>query len=172
MISVVRSAARAPVRRGIADYHRSTTLADNQKPLVGENRQGMLQRRHRDALQRTHLPDRGKRLTRRQHPIVDRISDRVRRLLPGRLTAGGVNGEDWRIPVLGKWLTRARMVAAAPQLRVEQVEQGPPYLADLKVPKRGLDHPLDVVLVRLPGRQIPVGDLGVPVHQLRLPTVS
>lgn len=93
--------------------------------------------------------------------------DRVRDLLPCRLTAGRVNGEDWRVPVLGKWLTSARMVTAAPQLRVEQIEQGSPYLADLQVPQSGLDHPLDVVLVRLPGGQVPVGDLGVPVHQLR-----
>jgi hypothetical protein len=35
------------------------------------------------------------------------------------------------------------------------------------MPKSGLDHPPDVDLVRLPGRQVPVGDLGVPIHQLR-----
>jgi hypothetical protein len=85
MIPVAWSAAWAPVRPGIAGHHRSTTLADVQQPLVGEYRQGMLQRRHRDALQSAHLPDRAKPLTRREHPGADRISDRVRHLLPGRL---------------------------------------------------------------------------------------
>ncbi len=42
--------------------------------------------------------------------------------------ADWVNGEDRRVRVLGKWLTCARMVAAAPQLRVEQIERGSWYL--------------------------------------------
>ena len=57
-------------------------------------------------------------------------------------------------------------IPAPLQLRVEQVEQGPAYRADLQVPESGLDHPPDVELVRLPGRQVPVGDLRVPVHEL------
>lgn len=53
------------------------------------------------------------------------------RMLPGRPAAGGVNREDRYVPVLGVRLAGAQRVAAAPQLRVEQVEQGPAYLADL-----------------------------------------
>jgi hypothetical protein len=34
------------------------------------------------------------------------------------------------------------------------------------VPERRLDHPPDVSLIRLPRRQVPVGHLGVPVHEL------
>ena len=58
-------------------------------------------------------------------------------------------------------------IAAPPQLRVQEVEQGPSDLPDLQMPESRLDHPPDVDLVRLPGRQVPVGDLGVPIHQLR-----
>ena len=91
----------------------------------------------------------------------------LRLLIGGRLAAGEVNSEERHIPVLGERLRVTCGVATPPQLRIEQIEQGPAYLADLQVPQTGLDHPLDVVLVRLPGGQVPIGDLGVPVHQLR-----
>jgi len=69
--------------------------------------------------------------------------------------------------VLNEPLPGAPRIAAPPQLRVQEVEQGSADLPDLQVPESRLDHPPDVDLVRLPGRQVPVGDLGVPVHQLR-----
>ena len=68
MIPVAQRAAWAPAGPGIVGHHRSTTLAGHQESLVGENRQRMLQRRHRNVLQGAHLPDRRERLTRREHP--------------------------------------------------------------------------------------------------------
>src|SRR6185437_4451040 len=82
-------------------------------------------------------------------------------------TASRIDGEDRHVPVLDEPLACAPRIAAAAQLRVEQVEQRPAYLADLEVPERWLDHPPDVDLVRLARGQIPVSDLEVPVHQLR-----
>ena len=115
---------------------------------------------------RAHHADRGERLASGEHPGADRGPDRVRLLLPGGLTAGGIDGKDRHVPVLGERLPGAPGIPAAPQLRVQEVEQGAAYLADLQVPESGLDHPPDVELVRLPGRQVPAGDLRIPVHEL------
>jgi hypothetical protein len=102
----------------------------------------------------------------RTHPRADRIPDRICHLLPGPSAASGIDSQDRYVPVLDEPLTGAPGIATAPQLRIQQVEQRPVYLADLHVPESGLDHPPDVDLVRLPGRQIPVGDLDIPVHEL------
>src|SRR6266704_3603833 len=102
-----------------------------------------------------------------EHPRPDLVADRLHHLLPGRLTTTRVNSEERHVPVLDEPLPGAPGIAAPPQLRGQEVEQGPAELSDLQVPESGLDHPPDVDLVRLPGRQVPVGDLGVPIHQLR-----
>ncbi len=166
MVAVARSPAGSPVCHCVTGYDRSAALAYDDKSFLGEDRQSVLQGRHWHVLQVAHLAYRGQRFARREHPGADRVPDRVRHLLPGRLTAGRIDNEDWHVPVLGEPLAGTPGIAAALQLRVEQVEQGPADLADLQVPESGLDHPPDVELVRLPGRQVPVGDFRIPVHEL------
>ena len=82
----------------------------------------------------------------------------------GRSTTTRVNIEERHVPVLDKPFPGTPRIAAPSQLRVQEIEQGPADLPDLQMPESGLDHPPGVDLVRLPGRQVPVGDLGVPVH--------
>jgi hypothetical protein len=166
MVAAARSPAGSPVCCGVTGYDRGPSLADDDKPLVGQDRQGVLQGRHWYALQSVHLPHRRQRLARREHPRPDRIPDRLRHLLPGRPTTTRVNSEERHVPVLDEPLPGAPGIAAPPQLRVQEVKQGPAELPDFQVPERGLDHPPDVDLVRLPGRQVPVSDLGVAVHEL------
>ena len=167
MVAVARSPAGSPVCHCVTGYDRGPALAHDDKSLVGQNRQGVLQGRHRHVLQGAHLPDRRQRLARREHPRPDRGPDRLHHLLPGRSTTTRVNSEERHVPVLDEPLPGAPGIAAPPQLRVQEVEQGPADLSDLQVPESGLDHPPDVDLVRLPGRQVPVGDFDIPVHQLR-----
>jgi hypothetical protein len=140
---------------------------DRRLPVVGQDRQGVLQGRHRDVLQGAHLPDRRQRLTSGEHPRPDLVADCLHHLLPGRFTTTRVNSEERYVPVLDEPLPGAPRIAAPPQLRIQEVEQGPAELSDLQVPESGLNHPPDVYLVRLPGRQVPVGDFDIPVHQLR-----
>ncbi len=59
---------------------------------------------NRYVLQVAHLTDRGERLTRGEGPGADRVPDRVRHLLPGGLTAGGIDSENRYVPVLGERL--------------------------------------------------------------------
>ncbi len=73
----------------------------------------MLQGRGRNVLQGAHRADGGQRLAWSKHPGADRGSDGVCLLLPGRLAAGVVNGEDGHIPVLGEWLAVARKYSFA-----------------------------------------------------------
>ena len=68
--------------------------------------------------------------------------------------------------MLDEPLAGAPRITAPSQLRVEQVEQRAADLADLQVPECRLDHPPDVSLICLPRRQVPVGHLGVVVHEL------
>jgi hypothetical protein len=68
--------------------------------------------------------------------------------------------------VLNGLLAGAPGIAAPSQLRVEQVEEWPANLADLQMPERRLDNTPDVSLIGLPRRQIPIGHLGVLVHEL------
>ena len=167
MAAAARSPAGSPVCHCVTGHDCGPALMDDDKSLVGQNGQGVLQGRHRDVLQGAHLPDRGQRLARGEHPRPDRGPDRLHHLLPGRPTTTRVNSQERHIPVLDEPPPGAPGIAAPLQLRVQEVEQGPSDLPDLQVPERRLDHPPDVDLVRLPGRQVPVGDLGVPVHQLR-----
>jgi hypothetical protein len=166
VVAAAQSSSGPPLRGDITCHDRGAALTDDDEPFLGEDRQGVLQGRHRNVLQVAHLADRGERLTCGEHPGADRVPDRVHHLLPGRLTAGGINGKERHVPVLTERLASARVIPAAPQLRVEQVEQRAAYLADLKVTKSGLDHPPDIDLVRLPGGQVPVSHLDVPVHEL------
>src|SRR5215475_1852735 len=76
---------------------------------------------------------------------------RLRHLPPSRLTTTRVNSEERDVPVLDEPLPGAPGLAASPELRVQEVEQGSADLSDLQVPESGLDHPPDVDLVRLPG---------------------
>ena len=68
--------------------------------------------------------------------------------------------------MLNEPLTGAPRITAPPQLRIEQVEQWPADLADLQMSERRLDNTPDVRLISLPRRQVPVGHLGVLVHEL------
>jgi hypothetical protein len=167
MAAAAWSPAGSPVDHRVTGYDRGPALAEDDKSLVGQNRQGVLQGRHRHVLQGAHFPDRGQRLACREHPRPDRGPNRLHHLLPGRSTTTRLNSQERHVAVLDEPLPGAPGIAAPPQLRVQEVEQGPADLPALQVPESGLDHPPDVNLVRLPGRQVPVGDLGVPVHQLR-----
>jgi hypothetical protein len=114
VVAVARSSARSPVRHGFTGYDRSPALSDDDQLLVGEDRQGVLECRHRNILQGTHLTDRRQRVACREHPGTDRAPDRICHLLPGRSAAGGVDGEDRHVPVLGERLPRAPNIAATP----------------------------------------------------------
>ena len=57
MVAVARSLAGSPFCYRVTGYDRGPALAHNDKSLVGQNPQGVLQRRHRYVLQGAHLPD-------------------------------------------------------------------------------------------------------------------
>jgi len=72
----------------------------------------------------------------------------------------------WRVPMLNEPFACAPRITAPSQLPVKQVEQRTADLPDLQVPEPRLDNPPDVCVIRLPRRQVPVGHLGVLVHEL------
>jgi hypothetical protein len=118
MVAAARSPAGSPVGHCVTGYDRGPALTEDDKSLVGQNRQGVLQGRHRDVLQGAHLPDRGQRLARGEHPRPDRVPDRLHHLLPGRSTTSRVNSEERYVPVLDEPFPGAPGIAAPPQLRV------------------------------------------------------
>jgi hypothetical protein len=122
MAAVARSPAGSPVCHSVTGHDRGPALTEDDKSLVGQNRQGVLQGRHRDVLQGAHLPDRGQRLAGGEHPRPDRVPDCLHHLLPGRLTTTRVNSEERHVPVLDEPLAGARRIAAAPKLRIKQIE--------------------------------------------------
>jgi hypothetical protein len=118
MVAAARGPAGSPVCHRVTGYDRRPALADDDKSLVGQNRQGVLQGRDRNILQGAHLPDRRQRLARREHPRPDRVPDRLRHLPPGRLTTIRVNSEMRYVPVLDELLPGTPGIAAPPQLRI------------------------------------------------------
>ena len=166
MIPAARSPGRPTVHHDVTGHDCGPALPDDDEPFLGQDSQGVLQRRDPHALQGAHLLDRRQRVARREHPRADRVPERVRHLLPGRPTARSNDTESRHVPVLNEPLASAPRITAPSQLRIEQVEQRAADLADLQVPERRLDHPPDVSLIRLPRRQVPVGHLGVLVHEL------
>ena len=112
----------------------------------------MLQRRDTYLLLGAHLLDRRQRVARCEHPGVDRVSERVGHLLPGRPAAWSNNAEGRQVPMLNEPLAGAPRITAPSQLRIEQVKQRAANLTDLQVPERRLDNPPDVSLICLPRR--------------------
>ena len=118
MVAAAQSLAGSTVCRRVTGYDRGPALAHDDKPLVGQDTQGVLQGGHRHILEGAHLPDRRQRLARREHPGPDRGPDRLHYLLPGRLTTIRVNSKERHVPVLDEPFPGASGIAAPPQLRV------------------------------------------------------
>ena len=142
------------VHHDVTGYDGGAALPEDDKTFVGEGRlRACCSVATRTSCRVLISLDRGQRSPSASMPEWI-TSDRVSHLLPGRPTAEWIDRKNRHLPVFNKPLASTRQVTAAPQLRVEQVEQRPAYLADLQVPESGLDHPPDVDLIRLPRRQV------------------
>ena len=150
----------------ISGHDRSPALTDDDQALVGHTAtacckvatgtpcETLISRTEGSGSPGTSIPE-----------VIESLSVSATCRQAGRRVSGRTC-EDRHIPVLSEPLPRASRIAAAPQLGVKQIEQGAAYLPDLQMPKSGLDHPPDIDLVRLPGGQVPLGNFGIPVHQL------
>ncbi len=141
------------------------TLAHPDQSLNVQRRHRVMQRGQPQPVQVRYLTRRRELVARSQLARANRFPDLVGDLLPGRASAR--HDRQRREPnVLGQRPAGAGQVAAPAQPRVEGVQHRAADLADFDGAQRGQDRPPDVTLVRLPGGQVQLGDLHVPVEQL------